>query len=95
MNENRDLTYGKFHLITNTALAVLPNGPPASVVPSTNQGPPPTWNANTVVWVRENQLLQHTVEQKKWLCDQAAGEACKEFIISRIDEVYMKLLMNF
>jgi len=41
MHNNRDLTYGKFHLITNTALAVLPSGPPAPVVSSTNQGPPP------------------------------------------------------
>jgi len=94
MQDNRDPTYGKFHLITNKALAVLPNGPPASVVPSTNQGPPTIWNVNIVVRVRENQLLQHAIDQEKWLCDQAAEEACKEFIIFRIDEVYMKPLKN-
>jgi len=58
MHNNRDPTYGKLHLITNTALAVLPNRPPAPVVPSTNQGPPSIWNANVEVRVRENQLLQ-------------------------------------
>ena len=41
---------------------------------------------------REFYRIDHYQKQDEWLCDYAAEQACIDFIISRMDPVYLKPL---
>ena len=67
-------------------------GPAQQVVPSTNQGRLVPYVPPTTVREWHNYVIRHHKDQKYWLDDQNAEEVCKKFIISKVDEVYLKAL---
>ena len=70
----------------------MPGGPPQQIVRSTNQDQQLPYIAPTTSRERQNYLITYHQNQGYWLNDQAAEEALKEFILSRVDEVYLEAL---
>ena len=90
MLDPRDNIWGKLHLVDNTHQ--MQGGPPQQIVWSTNQGQQLPYIAPTTLRERQNYLITYHQNQGYWLDDQAAKELLKEFIISRVDEVYLEAL---
>ena len=90
MKNDRDPFYGKLHTVTNTSHLV--GGPAKQVVPSTNQRRLTPYVAPTPPRERHNYVTRHYYDQQYWLDDVNTEEACKKFIISIFDEVYLKPL---
>ena len=59
---------------------------------SVNQFEPQEWVIPITQQQRETYLIEYFKLQNNWLDDQAAQEALKEFILSRIEEIYMREL---
>ena len=90
MNDQRDAIWGKLHILEDTS--ILANGPPAVIPASVNQGEQIPWVVPITNRQRETYLIEYFKLQNNWLDDQAAQEALKEFILSRIDKIYMREL---
>jgi len=90
MNDQRDPFWGKLHILQDTSGLV--NGPDAMIPESTNQFEPDEWQLGFTHRQREIYLHGYFRDQNNFLDDQAAQEALKEFILSRLDEVYMREL---
>ena len=70
----------------------MPGGPPQQIVQSTNQGRQLPYVAPTIARERQNYLITYHQEQSFWLDDQEAEEALNEFILSRVEDVYLEAL---
>ena len=90
MNDQQNPIWGKLHILQDTS--ILPNGPAAMIPDSTNQSEPNEWSIGFSQRQRETYLIEYFKLQNNWLDVQAAQEALKEFILSRIDEIYMREL---
>ena len=90
MLDPRDNIWGKLHLVANTQQ--MQGGPVQQIVRSTNQGQQLPYIAPTTARERQNYLIAYHQDQGHWLDDQAAEEVLKEFILSRVDEVYLEAL---
>ena len=90
MDDLRDPIWGKLHMIQ--IIAQSANRPAAQVMASTNQGVQDPYLHLTTARESEMYLIEYHREQSYFLNDGAAEDACKELILSRVDEVYLKEL---
>jgi hypothetical protein len=81
---------GRLHCIVNSRhLEQGGIGIPPSVNPGT-----PTFVGLVDVLARENCMLDHTARLAQWQADCNVKEACKRFLISRFEPVYLQELAH-
>ena len=91
MLDDRDNIYGKLHLVSNTSH--LAGGPAHQVVQSTNQGwQLPYVHHTATARERQNYLIEYHQDHGNWLDDQNAEESLKNFILIRVDKIYLDAL---
>ena len=88
MTDDHNIIYGKIHRLEDTSQ--LPHGPLAQVVPSSNQGQLTPFFSPTTNWEQHNYVNTHHKNQKMWLENLNAEEACENLIILIINKVYLE-----
>ena len=90
MLNDRDIIWGKLHLLSNTNQ--IPGGSAVQIVQFINQGQQLPYVPPTIAQEQQNYLIEYHRDHGPWLDNQASKEALKEFILTRVDEIYLELL---
>jgi hypothetical protein len=92
MYDARSPALGKLHCITNSQHLELEVGGVA-VPPSVNPGPP-SFIGLADAAARDIYIVRHTQQRALWKADQNVKEACKRFLLSRFELVYLQELSH-